>query len=125
MASPAQKGSRRFRLEGGRKELQALADVIGRALQNKGGSEESPSEGTVGSLRIEVKLLKGSGALAVRPGSRDEAVVLLDGWAENIKCANCEIPVALLFEDEYYESSTGRGAVCADCLQKELDDESS
>jgi hypothetical protein len=99
-------------------------ETIQEALKTRRGASEEAVRGSVGSLEIEVTVRKPNSPLAVRPGSRDEAAVLLEGWAENVKCANCDIPVALLFEDEYFESSSGRDALCADCVSEELDGES-
>jgi len=82
-------------------------ETIDQALENDEGSSESVvAERTVGTLAIEVRLRKSRGALTVRPDSRDAAATLLDGWAENVKCVNCETPVALLFVEAYLESST-------------------
>jgi hypothetical protein len=114
-----------FKLEGTREGLRHLVETINQALQSdQRGEEKATAQATLGPLNIEVRVLEAAGVLAVRPGTRDEAAMLLEGWAENVRCANCEIPVALLFEEEYLESSTGRGAVCARCMEEELDEES-
>jgi hypothetical protein len=119
------KETRRFKIEGSPAELRYLMETIKDALKrSEKASEAVVARGTVKSLDIEVTVRDPDASLAVRPSSRDVAATLLEGWAENIKCANCEIPVALLFEEEYFESSYGRGAVSADCMKEELDGES-
>ena len=121
--TPQQK--RTFKLEGNPAELRFLAATIDDALKRSQNTSHEPvARGNLGLLEIEVTVRNPDTPLAVRPSSRDEAATLLEGWAENVKCAKCEIPVALLFEEEYLESSAGRGALCADCMQEELDGES-
>jgi len=125
--SMAKRGNvyRNFKLEGSRAELRCLMETIDGALkQREDASGTVTAKANIGKLTVEVAIRRADAILAVRLENRDEAAVLLEGWAENVKCINCEIPVALLFEENYYESSTGRGALCADCLQKELDGES-
>ena len=122
----ARAGPRRnFKLEGSAGALRRLAETIQDALsQDQTTPEPVVARGSLGLLEIEVTVKGSKSVLAVRPDSRDEAAMLLEGWAENVKCANCEIPVALLFEEEYFESTSGKGALCADCVEKELDGES-
>jgi len=113
---------RKFRVEGSPVELRCLMETIQDALdRSQGDSVEVVARRSFGPLDIEVAIRNSNIPLVVRPSSRDEAVSMLEGWAENVKCANCEIPVALLFEEDYFESSSGRGAVCADCVREELD----
>ncbi len=117
--------ARSFKIEGSRAELRCLMDTISGALKRtEKASQSVAARGKIGALGIEVTIRDPNANLAVRPGSREEAAMLLDGWAENVKCAGCETPVALLFEEEYFESSSGRGAMCADCMRAELDRES-
>jgi hypothetical protein len=117
---------RSFKLEGNAAGLRCLMETIDAALRRtEQDSQPAVAERKVGQLDIEVRVSDAAVVLSVRPSSREEAAIMLEGWAENVKCANCEIPVALLFEEEYLESSTGRGAVCASCMEEELDDESS
>jgi hypothetical protein len=116
---------RRFNVEGSPAELRCLVETIQDALKrSKERSDGVAAHGNLGVLDIEVTVRKPNAPLAVRPSSRSEAATLLEGWAENVKCAKCEIPVALLFEEEYFESSSGRRALCADCVKEELDAES-
>jgi|SRR5579872_1383248 len=119
------KQKRNFKVEGSSAELRCLMETIQDALKrSQKASEEVVARGSLGPLEIEVTVRNPKAPLVVRPGSRDEAATLLEGWAENVTCANCEIPVALLFEEEYLESSSGKGALCADCMREELDGES-
>lgn len=114
--------TRKFKVEGSSAELRCLMETIQDALKrSQNAFQEIVARGDLGPLEIEVTVRNPNTLLAVRPGSRDEAATLLEGWAENVKCANCEIPVALLFEEQYFESSSGRGALCADCMTEELD----
>ena len=123
MAATTQQ-TRKFEVEGSPAELRCLMEALQDALKRTPkGSQVIIARGNLGLLEIEVSVRSGNTPLAVRPGSRAEAASLLEGWAENVKCANCEIPVALLFEEEYLESSSGRGALCADCMREELDGE--
>ena len=116
--------TRTFKVEGSPAELRCLMETLQDALKRtQKGSQVKIAHGNLGPLEVEVTVRNRNTPLAVRPGSRDQAASLLEGWAENVKCANCEIPVALLFEEEYLESSSGRGALCADCMRKELDGE--
>jgi hypothetical protein len=116
--------TRKFKVEGSHAELQCLMATIQDALKRTPkGAQVIVARGNLRTLDIEVTVRNRNTPLAVRPGSRDEAAALLEGWAENVKCTNCEIPVALLFEEEYFESSSGRGALCADCMKTELDGE--
>jgi hypothetical protein len=101
--------------------METIAEALKRAAQS---TRSVAAQGNVGPLDIEVLVRSPAATLAIRPDSREEAAMLLDGWAENVKCANCEIPVALLFEENYFESATGRGALCAKCLEDELDGDS-
>jgi hypothetical protein len=116
--------TRKFKLEGSSAELRCLMETLQNALKHtQKASEPIVARGSLGPLEIEVTVRNQNTPLAVRPGSRDEAATMLEGWAANVKCASCEIPVALLFEEEYFESSSGRGALCADCMREELDGE--
>jgi hypothetical protein len=123
MAATTQQ-TRKFRVEGSPAELRCLMEALQEALERTPkASQVVIARGSLGRLDIEVTVRNRNRPLAVRLDSRDEAATLLEGWAENVKCANCEIPVALLFEEEYFESSSGRGALCADCMRGELDGE--
>jgi hypothetical protein len=124
--SPKARPMRKFKIEGSAAELRCLMETIQEALQRvPKASGEVVVRGSLGPLDIQVTLKTPNTPLAVRPDSRAEGAMLLEGWAENVKCANCEIPVALLFEEEYFEASSGAGALCGNCMQEELDGEAS
>ena len=115
---------RKFRLEGTAPALRQLAKAISNALAtDKKNSTEPVGEATSDGLSIQVTVRSSGRSLRVLIDGRDEAAELLEGWAENSRCVQCSTPVALLFEENYLESLTDDGPVCANCLGEILDKE--
>jgi hypothetical protein len=114
--------SRKFRLEGTGPALRALSKAISNAVAtHRKNSTEMVGQATLEGLSIQVRVRTSGRALRVLIDSRDDAAELLEGWAENSRCVKCSTPVALLFEDNYLESASDDGPVCANCMGEILD----
>jgi hypothetical protein len=114
-----------FKIEGSRAALLQLAKLIGDTV---GKGDESSSDpvafaGRIGGRMVEVRLRPEERSVRNIIENRQDAVELLEGWAENKKCVSCGTPVALLFEEEYLESPSADGPICTQCFGDSLDGE--
>jgi hypothetical protein len=112
-----------FKIEGNSAALLQLAELIAKTIES---TAEQPSARIVKAARIggrivEVHLKPEARTVRNAIESREDAVQLLDGWAENKSCVRCAKPVALLFEEEYIQSSLEDAPVCARCAGDSLD----
>jgi hypothetical protein len=116
---------RKFKVEGSRRMLEALAQAIDRALQAARATPDKTGRGsaTRGAFEIEVEASSGPDLLRYRVASIDDAVSIVAGWAEAKRCIECEQPVALLFDDAYLETSGGKGVICCECYRRIEDGE--
>jgi len=112
-----------FKIEGDSAALSQLAELIAKTIES---TTERPSDRIVKTARIGGRVVEvhfKPEARTVRNAieSREDAVQLLDGWAENKSCVSCARPVALLFEEEYIQSSLEDAPVCSRCASNALD----
>jgi hypothetical protein len=114
-----------FKIEGNRAALLQLAQLISDTVAKGDGSSSDPIAvaGRIGGRMIEVRLRQEERTVRNVINSRQDAAELLEGWAENKKCVSCGTPVALLFEQEYLESPSADGPICAQCFGDSLDSE--
>lgn len=117
--------SRKFKLEGSSRMLEALAKAIDRALQ---AARETPDKTGIGraargAVEIEVEANSGPDNLKYIITSIEDAVRTVTGWAETKSCIECEQPVALLFDDAYLETPNGEGVICCECYRRTEDGE--
>jgi hypothetical protein len=113
--------SRKFKIEGSGQMLDALAKAIEQALQ---AARTNPERRGIGSITrsgvtIEVEATNYyQDRLRYVIESLDDAVNTVAGWAEPKRCAECDQPVALLFDDAYLETLDGEGVICCECWRR-------
>ena len=124
--SSDQNDSRKFRIEGSGRMLEALSKAIERALRAARSTPARTGTGLTvnGPATIEVEATNyDSDALKYVVSNLDDAVRTVAGWAEPKLCEDYEEPVALLFDDAYLESSEGEGVICCRCYRLREGDE--
>jgi len=118
--------SRKFRIEGSGRMLEALAQAIELALRAARATPDRRGAGSVahGSSAIEVEATNYyHDDLRYVITSIDDAVRTIAGWAEAKRCDECEELVALLFDDAYLETRDGEGVICCECYRRIEDGE--
>jgi hypothetical protein len=115
--------SRKFKIEGSSRMLEALAQAIDRALQAARATPDQTGKGSAahGAFEIEVEANSGPDNLKYLIASIEDAVSAVAGWAETKRCIECEQPVALLFDDAYLETQNGKGVICCECYRRAAD----
>jgi PAS domain-containing protein len=118
--------SRKFKIEGSGRILEALAQAIELALREARTTLDRTGAGSVArdALTIEVEATNNEPhGLRYVITSIDDAVRTIAGWAETKRCDECEEPIALLFDDAYLETRGGQGVICCECYRRTEDGE--
>ena len=123
--SSVRNDSRKFRIEGSGRMLEALAQAIDLALRAARATPYRTRDGSVvhGPSTIEVAVTNDRDDLKYVITSIDDAVSTIAGWAEAKRCDECEELVALLFDDAYLETRDGNGVICCECYRRIEDGE--
>jgi hypothetical protein len=117
--------SRKFRIEGSGIMLNALAEAITLALRAARLRPDRTGTGSVthGHVTIEVAATDEPDGLTYAISSIEDAVRTISGWAETKRCQDCDVPIAMLFDDAYLETPDGDGVVCCRCWRRREDDD--
>lgn len=117
--------SRKFKIEGSGRMLEALAQAIELALRTARATPYRTGAGSVvhGSVTIEVEATDDPDDLRYLITSIEDAARTIEGWAEPKRCVECEELVALLFDDAYLETLDGDGVICCQCHRRIEDGE--